>query len=91
MRVAGLADAFQDAVRAMHDTRRANALGVVRHEGAHGVALRVVRRVDARTAGLRLGTERGGRARATGGPPFWGHARRNRPSHALARRCKSDL
>ena len=47
MRVAGLADAFQDAVRSMHDTRRADALGVVRHEGARGIASRVVRGVDA--------------------------------------------
>ena len=46
-RVAGLANALEDPVRAVHHTRRADALRVVRHERVRGVAARVVGRVDA--------------------------------------------
>ena len=45
--MAGLANALEDPVRAVHHTRRADALRVVRHERVRGVAARVVGRVDA--------------------------------------------
>ena len=46
-RVASLANALEDSMRAVHHACRADALRVVRHEGARGVAARVVGRVDA--------------------------------------------
>ena len=45
--MAGFANALQDPVSAVHHACRADALRVVRHERARGVAARIVRAIDA--------------------------------------------
>ena len=45
--MADLTNALQDPVSAVHHACRADALRVVRHERARGVAARIVRAIDA--------------------------------------------